>query len=189
MRCQEEEEEGDHVPGLGTRAGSTLLFSTTARFCDIKQICSLLTSSSIAITSLTIRLSGVCIFNEIHSRVKSYMEVCSETSDRKEFTLAGYCMMASETSDRKEFPLAGYCMMASKTSDRKEFPLAEYCMMASETSQERSQARKRGGVRKRKKWTQSGRWSPKGEGAGGDVPPPALRAEAFENIDLATQRN
>ena len=26
MRCQEEEEEeeGDHVPGLGTRAGSTL---------------------------------------------------------------------------------------------------------------------------------------------------------------------
>ena len=26
MRCQEEE-EGDHVPGLGTRAGSTLLFA------------------------------------------------------------------------------------------------------------------------------------------------------------------
>ena len=36
MRCKEEG-EGDHVPGLGTRAGSTLLFSTTARFCDIKQ--------------------------------------------------------------------------------------------------------------------------------------------------------
>ena len=24
------------VPGLGTRTGSTLLFSTTARFCDMK---------------------------------------------------------------------------------------------------------------------------------------------------------
>ena len=36
MRCQEEE-EGDHVPGLGTRMGSTLLFSTTTRFCDIKK--------------------------------------------------------------------------------------------------------------------------------------------------------
>ena len=67
MRCQEEveqeEEEGDHVPGLGTRAGSTLLFSTTARFCDIKRRrnCSFLTSSSIAITSLTIRSSGVLL--------------------------------------------------------------------------------------------------------------------------------
>ena len=40
MRCQEKEEEeegGDHVPGLGTRAGSTLFFSTTARFCDINK--------------------------------------------------------------------------------------------------------------------------------------------------------
>ena len=64
MRCQEEEEEGgDHVPGLGTRVGSTLLFSTTARFCDIKQRrnCSFLTSSSIAITSVTIRSSGVLL--------------------------------------------------------------------------------------------------------------------------------
>ena len=74
MRCQEKEEEegGDHVPGLGTRAGSTLLFSSTARFCDIKKRrnCSFLTSISIAITSLTIRLSGdgSRIFNEIHSR-------------------------------------------------------------------------------------------------------------------------
>ena len=61
MLCQEEEdEEGDHVPGLGTRADSTLLFSTTARFCDIKQRgnCSFLTSSSITITSFTIRSSG-----------------------------------------------------------------------------------------------------------------------------------
>ena len=51
---QEEEGEGDHVPGLGTRAGSTLLFSTTARFCVIKQdeAAHFLTSSSIAITSL-----------------------------------------------------------------------------------------------------------------------------------------
>ena len=63
MRCQEEEEEGDYVPGLGTREGSTLLFSTTARFCDIKQRrnCSFLTSISIAITSLTIRSSGVLL--------------------------------------------------------------------------------------------------------------------------------
>ena len=55
MRCKKE----NHVPGLGTRAGSTLLLSTTARFCDIKQRqnCSFLTSSSIAITSLTIRSS------------------------------------------------------------------------------------------------------------------------------------
>ena len=51
------------VPGLGTRAGSTLLFSTTTRFCDIKQRrnCSFLTSSSITIASLTIRSSGVLL--------------------------------------------------------------------------------------------------------------------------------
>ena len=89
MRCQEEEEEGDHVPGLGTRAGSTLLFSTTARFCDIKQRrnCSFLTSISIAITSLTIRSSGVLVetgrvfFIRFIVGVKSYMEVSIETSD------------------------------------------------------------------------------------------------------------
>ena len=48
MRCQEG--GGDHVPGLSTRTGSTLLFSTTARFCDIKQRRngSFLTSSSVA---------------------------------------------------------------------------------------------------------------------------------------------
>ena len=54
MLCQvEKDEEGDHVPGLGTRTGSTLFFSTTTRFCDIKQRqnCSFLTSSSIAIKS------------------------------------------------------------------------------------------------------------------------------------------
>ena len=92
MRCQEEEEEEeeeDHVPGLGTRAGSTLLFSTTARFCDIKQRrnCSFLTSISIAITRLTIRSSGVLLetgrvfLMRFIVRVKSYMEVSSETSN------------------------------------------------------------------------------------------------------------
>ena len=84
MRCQEEEEEeGDHVPGLGTRAGSTLLFSTTTRFCDIKQRrnCSFLTSSSIAITSVTVRSSGVLLetghvfLMRFIVGVKSYMEV------------------------------------------------------------------------------------------------------------------
>ena len=60
MRCQE---EGDHVPGLGTRAGRTLLFSTTTRFCVItkRRNCSFLTSSSIAITSVTVRSSGVLL--------------------------------------------------------------------------------------------------------------------------------
>ena len=93
MRCQEEEEGGDPpiVPGLGTRTDSTLLFSTTTRFCDIKQRrnCSFLTSSSIAITSLTIRSSGVLLETgrgrvfvmRVIVGVKSYMEVSSETSD------------------------------------------------------------------------------------------------------------
>ena len=49
MRCHQEE-KGDHVPGLGKWAVSTLLFPTTARFCDIKQRrnCLFLTSSLIA---------------------------------------------------------------------------------------------------------------------------------------------
>ena len=57
--------------------------------------------------------------------------------------------------------------------------------------QARSQVRKRGGSKKRKrnvdpKWA----WVTKrGRVREGDVPPPALRAEAFENIDLATQKN
>ena len=39
VRCQEEEggEDVDHVSGLGKRTGGTLLFSTTARFCDINE--------------------------------------------------------------------------------------------------------------------------------------------------------
>ena len=45
MRCQEEggggggggEDDPPLVPRLGTRTGSTLLFSTTTRFCDMEQ--------------------------------------------------------------------------------------------------------------------------------------------------------
>ena len=55
MRCQEEEKEeeggGDHAcTGTGYEGGQ---YISTALFCDIKQRrnCSLLTSSSIAITS------------------------------------------------------------------------------------------------------------------------------------------
>ena len=69
-------------------AGSTLLFSTTARFYDIKQRrnCSF-SSRSIAITSLTIRSSGVLLetgrvfLMKFIVGVKSYKEVSSETSD------------------------------------------------------------------------------------------------------------
>ena len=83
MRCQE---EGDHVPGLGTRADSTLLFSTTTRFCDIKQRrnCSFLTSSSIAITSVTVRSSGVLLetghvfLMRFIVEVKSYKEALAK---------------------------------------------------------------------------------------------------------------
>ena len=91
MRCQEEGEEDDPplVPRLGTRTGNTLLFSTTTRFCDMKQKrnYSFLTSRSIAKTSYTIRSSGVLlqtgrVFLMIFiARVKSYMEVSNETSD------------------------------------------------------------------------------------------------------------
>ena len=39
MRGQEEGEGEKRriIPGLGTRTGCTLLFSTTGRFCDMKQ--------------------------------------------------------------------------------------------------------------------------------------------------------
>ena len=75
MRCQEEDDP-PLVPRLGTRTGSTLLFSTTTRFFDMKQKrnYSFLTSRSIAKTSYTIRSSGVFVtdgsrfFNDIHSR-------------------------------------------------------------------------------------------------------------------------
>ena len=91
MRCQEGGEEDDPplVPRLGTRTGSTLLFSTTTRFCDMKQKrnYSFLTSRSIAKTSYTIRSSGVLLqtgrvfLMTFIVGVKSYMEVSNETSD------------------------------------------------------------------------------------------------------------
>ena len=79
MRCQEggggEEDDSPLVPRLGTRTGSTLLFSTTTRFCDMKQKrnYSFLTSRSIAKTSYTIDRRECCnrrvaFFNDIHSR-------------------------------------------------------------------------------------------------------------------------
>ena len=95
MSCQEgeggggEEDDPPLVPRLGTRTGGTLLFSTTTRFCDMKQKqnYSFLTSRSIAKTSYTIRSSGVLlqtgrVFLMIFIvGVKSYMEVSNETSD------------------------------------------------------------------------------------------------------------
>ena len=55
--------------------------------------------------------------------------------------------------------------------------------------QARSQVRKRGGSGKKNvdpKWA----WVTKrGRVREGEVPPPAPRAEAFENIDLATKKN
>ena len=95
MRCQEgeggggEEDDPPLVPRLGTRTGSTLLFSTTTRFCDMKQKrnYSFLTSRSIAKTSYTIRSSGVLLqtgrvfLMTFIVGVKSYMEVSNETSD------------------------------------------------------------------------------------------------------------
>ena len=92
MRGQEEGEEEDDpplVPRLGTRTGSTLLFSTTTRFSDMKQKrnYSFLTSRSIAKTSYTTRSSGVLLqtgrvfLMTFIVGVKSYMEVSNETSD------------------------------------------------------------------------------------------------------------
>ena len=103
MRCQEEGEEDDPplVPRLGTRTGSTLLFSTTTRFSDMKQKrnYSFLTSRSIAKTSYTIRSSGVLLqtgrvfLMTFIVVVKSYMEVSNETSDTTctYITLMGAC--------------------------------------------------------------------------------------------------
>ena len=80
MRCQ-----GDHVPGLGTRAGSTLLFSTTARFCDKKKTQTKLVIfdfkfdcyNKLNVGSLV--RDGSRIFNEFIVGIKSYI---SETSDQ-----------------------------------------------------------------------------------------------------------
>ena len=108
MRCQEGgggEDDPPLVPRLGTRTGSTLLFSTTTRFCDMKQKrnYSFLTSRSIAKTSYTIRSSGVFLqtgrvfLMTFIVGVKSYMEVTNETSDTVDIavslaalTLLGY---------------------------------------------------------------------------------------------------
>ena len=93
MRCQEgggeEEDDPPLVPRLGTMTGSTLLFSTTTWFSDMKQKrnYSFLTSRSIAQTSYTIRSSGVLLqtgrvfLMTFIVGVKSYMEVSNETSD------------------------------------------------------------------------------------------------------------
>ena len=94
MRCQEGEGEEDDpplVPRLGKRTGSTLSFSTTTWFCDMKQKrnYSFLTSRSIAKTSYTIRSSGVLLqtgrvfLMTFIVGVKSYMEVSNETSDSR----------------------------------------------------------------------------------------------------------
>ena len=97
MRGQEggegEEDDPPLVPRLGTRTGSTLLFSTTTRFSDMKQKrnYSFLTSRSIAKTSYTIRSSGVLLqtgrvfLMTFIVGVKSYMEVSNETSDRNAY--------------------------------------------------------------------------------------------------------
>ena len=94
MRCQEGgggEDDPPLVLRLGTRTGSTLLFSTTTRFCDMKQKrnYSFLTSRSIAKTSYTIRSSGVLlqtgrVFLTFIVGVKPYMEVSNETSDKQQ---------------------------------------------------------------------------------------------------------
>ena len=89
MRGQEGEDDPPLVPRLGTRTGSTLLFSTTTRFSDMKQKrnYSFLTSRSIAKTSYKTRSSGVLLqtgrvfLMTFIVGVKSYMEVSNETSD------------------------------------------------------------------------------------------------------------
>ena len=107
MRCQEGGEEDDPplVPRLGTRTGSTLLFSTTTRFCDMKQKrnYSFLTSRSIAKTSYTIRSSGVLLqtgrvfLMTFIVGVISYMEVSNETSDTsRDIRITRACMDSDE---------------------------------------------------------------------------------------------
>ena len=107
MRCQEgggggEEDDPPLVPRLGTRTGSTLLFSTTTRFCDMKQKrnYSFFTSRSIAKTSYTIRSSGVLLqtgrvfLMTFIVGVKSYMEVSNETSDTESSQKAAALLIA-----------------------------------------------------------------------------------------------
>ena len=107
MRCQEEgEDDPPLVPRLGTRTGSTLLFSTTTRFSDMKQKrnYSFLTSRSISKTSYTIRSSGVLLqtgrvfLMTFIVVVKSYMEVSNETSD-KVLVMVNYTASQSSCND------------------------------------------------------------------------------------------
>ena len=117
MRCQEGEGGGGEddpplVPRLGTRTGSTLLFSTTTWFCDMKQKrnYSFLTSKSIAKTSYTIRSSGVLLqtgrvfLMTYIVGVKSYMEVSNETSDSTNFNCI-QCIPLQSCTATKEISL------------------------------------------------------------------------------------
>ena len=97
------------IPRLGTRTGSTLLFSATTRFCDMKQErkYSFLTSRSIAKTRCTIRSSGVLLqtgrvfLMTFMVVVKSYMEVSNETSETSDnATIACYPILTAV----KNFP-------------------------------------------------------------------------------------
>ena len=114
MRCQEgEEDDPPLVPRLGTRTGSTLLFSTTTRFCDMKQKrnYSFLTSRSIAKTSYTIRSSGVLLqtgrvfLMTFIVGVKSYMEVSNETSDEEDESFNHDAQPVCEDLDEEPNPL------------------------------------------------------------------------------------
>ena len=93
MRCQEGEEDDPLlVPRLGTRTGSTLLFSITTRFCDMKQKqnYSFLTLDRL-LKQATRSDRRECCYKRVAFflmtfivGVKSYMEVSNETSDDNE---------------------------------------------------------------------------------------------------------
>ena len=89
MRCQERRRRRPCSETGYENGQYTLLFSTTMRFCDMKQKrnYSFLTSRSIAKTSYTIRSSEVLLqtgrvfLMTFIVGVKSYVEVSNETSD------------------------------------------------------------------------------------------------------------
>ena len=107
MCCQGEEDDPPLVPRLGTRTGTTLLFSTTTWFCDMKQKrnYSFLTSRSIAKTSYTIRSSGVLLqtgrvfLMTFIVGVKSYMEVSNETSIKEVLRSAASNLLTLQTME------------------------------------------------------------------------------------------
>ena len=86
--------------------GSTLLFSATTRFCDMKQEqkYSFLTSRSIAKTRCTIQSSGVLLQTSrvflmtFMVVVKSYMEVSNETSDTDLFVMPYLCVYQEQVN-------------------------------------------------------------------------------------------